>query len=82
MTFTHPAARGAKVWSAKLRSGETKTVLIVMTNAELNKDRKRYNGSIVDKLVTAIEEYLHNNVGIDGYILANRMRDWENSKDK
>jgi hypothetical protein len=82
LTFTHPAARGAKAWTAKLRSGETKTVLIVMTNAELNKDKKRYNEEIVNKLVTAIEEYLQENGDIDGYVLANRMRDWENTKDR
>ena len=81
MTFTHPAARGAKVWTAKLKSGETKNLLIVMTNAELNAEKKRYNGQVVEKLVDAIEEYLQGNDDVDGYVLANRMRDWENAKD-
>ena len=81
MTFTHPAARGAKVWTAKLKSGETKHLLIVMTNAELNAEKKRYNGQVVEKLVDAIEEYLQGNDEVDGYVLANRMRDWENAKD-
>jgi hypothetical protein len=82
VTFTHPAARGAKVWTAKLKSGETKTLLIVMTNAELNKEKKKYNEFVVDPLVLAIEEYIHDNDHIDGYVLANRMRDWENTKDR
>jgi hypothetical protein len=81
VTFTHPAARGAKVWTAKLKSGETKNLLIVMTNAELNAEKKRYNGQVVEKLVDAIEEYLQGNDDVDGYVLANRMRDWENAKD-
>lgn len=53
-----------------------------MTNAELKKDKKRYNEEIIDKLVAAIEEYLQENGDIDGYVLANRMRDWENTKDR
>jgi hypothetical protein len=81
VTFTHPAARGAKVWTAKLKSGETKSVLIVITNAELDQERKRYNADVLAKLVAAIEEYLQVHTDIDGYMLANRMRDWENSKD-
>jgi hypothetical protein len=81
VTFTHPAARGAKVWTAKLKSGETKNLLIVMTNAELNAEKKRYNSQVVEKLVDAIEEYLQGCDDVDGYVLANRMRDWENAKD-
>jgi hypothetical protein len=81
VTFTHPAARGAKVWTAKLKSGETKSLLIVMTNAELNRDKKRYNAAVVDGLISAIDEYLRENGGIDGYVLSNRMRDWENARD-
>lgn len=81
MTFTHPAARGAKVWTAKMKSGETQSLLVVMTNAELNRDKKRYNAAVVDRLISAIEEYIHENSNIDGYVLANRMRDWENAKD-
>lgn len=82
MEFTHPAVRGAKVWKAKLRSGDEMSILIVVTNAELNKDEKRYNSDVVDKLVKAVEEYLGSNDDIDGYVLANRMRDWENAKDR
>ena len=82
MEFTHPAARGAKVCKAKLRSGDERSILIVITNAELNKEKKRYNSDVVDSLVAAIQEYLESNGDIGGYVLANRMRDWENSKDR
>lgn len=80
MTFTHPAARGAKVWKAKLKTGETRNVLVVVTNAELDAEKKKYNGDVVGKLTAAVEEYLRENGDVDGYVLANRMRDWEDAK--
>lgn len=82
MDFTHPAARGAKAWKTKLKSGDERSILIVVTNAELNKDKKKYNSDVVDKLVAAIEEYLASHGDIDGYVLVNRTRDWENTKDR
>lgn len=82
MDFNHPAARGAKVWTAKLKSGETREILVVVTNAELNKEKKRYNSEVIEKLVVAIEEFVNGNGNIDGYLLANRLRDWENAKDR
>lgn len=81
MTFTHPAARGAKVWTARLKSGDSQNILIVMTNAELNPGKKRYNSDVLERLVAAIQEYLQLNDDIDGYVLANRLRDWENARD-
>lgn len=80
MTFTHPAARGAKVWTAKLKSGQTQSLLIVMTNAELDENKKRYNGQVVASLVSAIEVYIEERTDIDGYVLSNRMRDWEHAR--
>jgi hypothetical protein len=82
MDFDHPAARGAKVWKSKLKSGETKNILIVVTNAELNEKKKKYNSEIIEKLVVAVEEFISNHADIDGYLLANRLRDWENAKDR
>lgn len=82
MDFTHPAARGAKVWKSKLKSGDTKNLLVVVTNAELNAEKKRYNAEVIDKLVVAIEEFINSSADIDGYVLANRLRDWENAKDR
>lgn len=81
VTFNHPASRGAKVWEAKLKTGETRKLLIVMTNAELNPEKKRYNGAVLGSLTAAIEEYLQENGDIDGHVLANRLRDWENARD-
>jgi hypothetical protein len=82
VSFSHPTARGAKVWTTKLKSGENRNILVVVTNAELNKEKKRYNSKIIEQLVLAIEEYIKSSVDIDGYLLANRLRDWENAKDR
>lgn len=82
MDFTHPAARGAKVWTAKLKTGETKKILLIVTNAELNEDKKKYKPDIVSQLVSSAEEFMEEHGDIDGYVLANRMRDWENSRDR
>lgn len=82
MDFNHPAARGAKVWTTKLKSGEMKRILVVVTNAELNTEKKRYNSEVIDKLVVAIEEFINGSPEIDGFLLANRLRDWENAKDR
>lgn len=81
MTFTHPAARGAKLWTARMKSGERKNLLVVMTNAELNQNKKRYNGVVLERLVATLQEYIELDAEIDGYILANCLRDWENSRD-
>ena len=82
MDFTHPLARGAKVWEAKLRNGETKKILVIVTNAELDSEKKKYNAENIDRLVSAAETFMDEHAGVDGYVLANRLRDWENSRDK
>ncbi len=82
MDFKHPLARGAKVWEAKLRTGETKKILIIVTNAELDAGKKKYSVENVERLVIAAEEFLSDNHDVDGYALANRLRDWESSKDR
>jgi hypothetical protein len=81
MEFTHPVVRGSKIWETKLKSGKTKNILIAVTNAELDKNKKNYNKIIIDRLVQDIEHYINKNKEIDGYALANRMRDWENTRD-
>ncbi|WP_363346533.1 hypothetical protein [Methylocystis echinoides] len=82
MDFIHPLARGAKVWKAQLESGEAKRILVIVTNAELNPESKKYNAQTVDRLTAAAEEFLQESGEADGFLLANRLRDWENSKDR
>jgi len=82
MDFTHPLARGAKVWTANFSAGETRRVLIVVTNAELDPQEKGYNPENVARLTTAAQDFLRETGAAEGFILANRMRDWENSRDR
>ncbi len=82
MDFTHPLARGAKVWTANLANGDAKRILVIVTNAELNPESKRYNPETIGRLTSAVEEYLRESGEADGFLFANRLRDWENSKDR
>lgn len=82
MDFIHPLARGAKVWTAHFGKGETKRILVIVTNAELDSESEKYNPQTVDRLTAAAEDFLQESGAADGYILANRLRDWENSKDR
>lgn len=82
MDFTHPLARGAKVWTARFNDGETRRVLIVVTNAELDPGETSYNPENVERLSSAAQEFLQETGAADGFILSNRMRDWENSRDR
>ncbi len=82
MNFTHPLARGAKVWTAKLADGETRRILVIVTNAALDPESKNYNPQTIDRLTAAAEDFLGETGAADGYLFANRLRDWENAKDR
>jgi hypothetical protein len=82
MDFTHPLARGAKVWTATLGNGETRRILVIVTNATLDTGAKKYNPQTIERLTTAAEEFLAESGAADGYLFANRLRDWEGAKDR
>ena len=77
MVFTHPLARGAKVWSANLVGGETKRILVIVTSAELDPSNRKYKPEHIDRLSEAAREYLKETGAAEGFLFANRMRDWE-----
>jgi hypothetical protein len=82
MEFSHPLARGAKVWTAQLSNGETRRILVIVTNAVLDPVRKKFNSEHIERLTTAAEEYIQASGEADGFLFANRMRDWDSSKDQ
>lgn len=82
MDFTHPLARGAKVWTAYLGDGETRRILVVVTNAVLDPAKKTYNPDHLARLSAAAREFIAESGEADGFILANRLRDWENSRER
>jgi hypothetical protein len=76
MLFTHPLARAANVWTADLGDGITKRILVIVTNAELDKDSRKYKPDNIARLSDAAREFLNETNSADGFLLANRMRDW------
>ena len=80
MVFTHPLARGAKVWSANLAGGDTKRVLVIVTSAELDPSNRKYKPEHIDRLSEAARDYLKETGAAEGFLLANRMRDWEKAQ--
>lgn len=81
MDFSHPLARGAKVWTAQLAGGETRRILVIVTNAVLDPEKKKFNPEHIARLTTAAQEYIHDSGEADGFLFANRMRDWGSPKD-
>ena len=77
MLFSHPLARGAKVWNASLEDGLVKRILVIVTNAELDSNSEKFNSDNIERLSSAAREFLRETGAADGFLLANRMRDWQ-----
>jgi hypothetical protein len=76
--FTHPLARGAKIWVATLRDGSSHKLLAVVTTLKLDSQSKRFKEDKVSRLKEAINEWLSENpTEAGGYILLERFRDWD-----
>ena len=80
MTFSHPLARAAKVWTAKAQDGGEQRVLVIITTIPLEPDDKGYKKSLVERLSRAARDYLADSKEAASYLLVNRMRDWKASK--
>ncbi|MFZ1963134.1 MAG: hypothetical protein WAU78_06655 [Roseiarcus sp.] len=77
MAFSHPLARGAKVWAEKTLDGEDRQVLVVVTTIALGPGAKGFKKRLVEKLSRAAQEYLAASPEATGFVLINRMRDWD-----
>ncbi len=78
--FSHPLARGARVWTANMEDGHVKRILVIVTNAELDSGSGKYKADIIDRLNLAARDYIRETNAADGFLLANRMRDWQKQK--
>ena len=58
MAFSHPLARGAKVWTAKTHDGGEQRVLVIVTTIPLDPGEKGYKKSLVERLSRAARDYL------------------------
>jgi hypothetical protein len=80
MAFSHPLARGAKVWTAKAQDGSEQRVLVIVTTIPLEPDEKGYKKSLIERLSRAAHDYLVDSKEAASFLLVSRLRDWKASK--
>ena len=80
MAFSHPLARGAKVWTAKAQDGGEQRVLVIVTTIPLEPNDKGYKKSLVERLSRAARDYLADSNEAASFLLMSRMRDWNAAK--
>lgn len=76
MAFSHPLARGAKVWTAKANDGSEQRILVIVTTIGLEPDDKGYKKSLVERLSRAARDYLADSNEAASFLLIPRLRDW------
>lgn len=76
MTFAHPLARAARVWTAAGVDEGEQRVLVIVTTIPLDPGHKGYKKSLVEKLTRAARDYLKDSKEAGSFILINRLRDW------
>jgi hypothetical protein len=80
MSFSHPLARGAKVWVAHGPDDAERRVLVIATTLPLQPDEKGYKKSMIEKLSRAARDHLAGSKEADSFMLINRLRDWRHAK--
>jgi hypothetical protein len=80
MAFSHPLARGAKVWTAKTNDGSEQRVLVIVTTIPLEPGEKGYKKSLVERLSRAAREHLADSNEAASFLLMHRLRDWGSGK--
>ncbi len=82
MTFTHPLARDAKVWSTAGSKGKPKRILVVITGLALDQDHAKYKPEQIERLSAAAKEWLKaDTTGVSDFLLMNRPKKWLGDKD-
>jgi hypothetical protein len=80
MSFSHPLARGAKVWTAKADDGSEQPILVIVTTIGLEPKEKGYKKSLVERLSRAARDYLADSKEASSFVLVHRLRDWHLAK--
>jgi len=80
MAFSHPLARGAKVWTARAHDGSEQRVLVIVTTIALDPGEKGYKKSLVKRLSRAARDYLGDSNEAACFMLIPRLRDWSAAK--
>jgi hypothetical protein len=76
MAFSHPLARGAKVWTARANDGSEQRVLVIVTTIPLDPGEKGYKKSLIERLSRAARDYLADSNDAASFMLIHRLRDW------
>jgi hypothetical protein len=76
MTFSHPLARSASVFTAKNNDGSEYRMLAIATTLELDPESHSYKKPFVEKLSKAARDYLARSNEAAAFVLMNRPRDW------
>jgi hypothetical protein len=80
MTFSHPLARAAKVWTAKAIDGAEQRILVIVTTIPLEPHEKGYKKSLVERLSSAAQAYIADSKEAASFLLISRLRDWKPSR--
>ena len=80
MAFSHPLARGAKVWTAKSFDGVDQRILVIVTTIPLEPNDKGYKKLLVERLSRAARDYLADSDEAASFLLVPRLRDWKASR--
>jgi hypothetical protein len=76
MSFRHPLARSARVWTATDHNGDEQRVLVVATTISLDPAQTSYKKSLIERLSSAVREHLAATSEASSFLLMNRPRDW------
>lgn len=82
MSFSHPLARDAHIWSTGGKKSKSKPMLVIITTLALDKDHKNYKADKVAKLREAASQWIDENEdsAVD-YIVMNRPKKWSGDRD-
>jgi hypothetical protein len=76
MTFSHPLARSASVFTARSSDGDGYRVLAIVTTLELDPKSADYKKPFVERLSKAATDYLGSSNEAAAFVLMNRPKDW------
>jgi hypothetical protein len=76
MTFSHPLARHAKVFTAQTDDGQERQILAVVTTVELDPENGRYKKALVDRLSAAARDWVARSDQVKEFVLMSRPKDW------
>jgi hypothetical protein len=79
MTFSHPLARSAKVFTAHRRDGNEQRVLAIVTTLKLDPKDEHYKRRFVERLSDAARDYVRKSDNVAAFVLMNRPKDWRPS---